>query len=370
MSINKKMMRFKVLIFFNFLWSIILYSQSPKIEGGISLSKYEYRNFLGNQNPNVKTSSGNYFNITIDSLSLFNKKFTWGLSFTQYNATGGNKVQSYQWNTLYTGAYLRKNIASFLDKFKLNARTGFSTLIYGRQQIAGRKFNLNDSNEFNGIWNQTAINFEFTPREFSSWDVNFNYSIEKSFKIGSQGEEKLSFLTNFFGISVRPRRNKKIEQTSSIEKVNNIAIKDSIVVEDPNQTDRLEKEIEIVFQNSKNISSTISIPLSISVFFDLNSHYVKNSFFPQLQELVDYMLINEKVNISINGYADSFTGNNEFNKKLASKRVDSVIKLLVDMGISKDRIKELTFAETKSFGTNFEQLNRRVNIKTIINSNE
>ena len=370
MSTVKKIMRFKVLILLNFLWFFTLYSQTPVIEGGISLSKYEYRNVLGNQNPNIKTSSGNYFNIVIDSLSLFNKKFTWGLSFTQYNATGGNKVQSYQWKTLYTGAYLRKNIVSFLKKFKLNARTGFSTLIYGRQQIAGKKFNLNESNEFNGIWNQTAINFEFTPREFSSWDVNFNYSIEKSYKIGSQGEEKLSFLTNFFGISIRPRRIKKIEKISYNEKINNIVTKDSLVVKDPNQTDTVEKETEVVYENNKNITSTIFIPLSVSVFFDLNSHNVKNSFFPQLQEIVDYMLINEEVNISIDGYADSFTGNNELNKKLASKRVDSVIKLLVDMGISEDRIKERTFAETKGFGANFEQLNRRVNIKTIINSNE
>lgn len=355
-------MRFFILIFVLFFTNSI-FSQFPVIETGISYSNYNYKNSFGLSNPNIKPSIGSYFNFTIDTVRILRKPFDWGIKFTQYNSTGGNKIQSYDWNTIYTGVFLGKDFFTILKKLKFGGRVGISTIIFGKQQIAGNKLNLNKSAEFNGIWNQFGLHIKLKPIEFKTWEVNFNYSIENSHKLGNQGDEKLSFFSNFFGMSISPKKNK--------EKVINTKVSD-FTEDDKSPHDQMIEEIENIESNKEDNSTIVeNYPISnskinASVFFDLNSSEVSNSFFPEIQLIVDFLKQNPQFNIELYGYSDKQTGNMILNSELSRKRVKSVIEILLELGIEKERVLREYYNVTDEFGKTFENLNRRVNIITVI----
>src|SRR5688572_13200795 len=65
--------------------------------------------------------------------------------------------------------------------------------------------------------------------------------------------------------------------------------------------------------------------------------------FPELDELVQMMKENTKIEIQLEGHTDN-TGSPKANLELSQKRVDAVKKYIVEKGISKNRVK------TKAFG--------------------
>lgn len=350
-----------------FLVSVIfltnnLFSQFPVIETGISYSEYNYKNSLGLSNPNVKPSIGSYFNLTIDTVKILNNPFNWGIKFTQYNSTGGNEIQSYDWNTIYSGVYIEKNLFTILKNLKFGGRVGVSSIIFGEQQIAGKKLNLKKSIEFNGFWNQFALQIKLKPIEFKTWEVNFNYSIENSLKLGSQGDEKLSFLSNLFGISISPKKNKEKDNDTKVsDLINDINPTHDEIIEETEIIDSIASKDSTLVENKLTSNSKINV----SVFFDLNSSEVKNSFFPEIQLVVDFIKENPDFNIELYGYSDKQTGNMILNSELSRKRVKSVIEILLELGIDKKRVLREYYNVTDEFGKNIENLNRRVNIITV-----
>ena len=65
--------------------------------------------------------------------------------------------------------------------------------------------------------------------------------------------------------------------------------------------------------------------------------------YPELDELVQMMKENTKIEIQLEGHTDN-TGSPKANLELSQKRVDAVKKYIVEKGISKNRVK------TKAFG--------------------
>ncbi len=102
-----------------------------------------------------------------------------------------------------------------------------------------------------------------------------------------------------------------------------------------------------------------------SVLFDLNKSTLKAGGEKNIQKLAQFMQIDSKRNVMIEGYTDS-TGSVEYNDKLSEKRADAVREALVNDGISPQRI------VTKGYGPKFpvssnktasgRQQNRRVEI--------
>ena len=67
--------------------------------------------------------------------------------------------------------------------------------------------------------------------------------------------------------------------------------------------------------------------------------------------------------MEIGGYTDS-TGSDEYNLGLSEKRVMSVVRYLVNNGISADRLKHKGYGNTSPIGDNVTPEGRKLNRRT------
>ena len=355
-------MRKKVLLFI--LFTTYLNSQTVEIEGGLSYSNYNYENSSNASNPNVESDLAGYFKIQIDT--LFSSPFTYGIKLQQHTATGGNQAQAYNWNALYGGLFINTNILNIRDRFKIKAQAGLSTLMFGEQQIGGTKYRLGSEKEFNGIWQNFGGQISMKIKDASMWTIMASYSIEQSFKLGEQGPESLNFLSQNFGLIIRLKSPKKEEEEEEED------LKEENEEEEKDQEEE-EKEEKISNNTSdSNITiinnETIEYPFGlVSVFFEKNKSKVSRGFYTKLEELASYVNENKNYTIKISGYADSATGNSSINENLSIQRVQSVMEVLIEMGVSPDRFEVNPMGETLSFSKSLFDLNRRVDVELLIN---
>ena len=105
----------------------------------------------------------------------------------------------------------------------------------------------------------------------------------------------------------------------------------------------------------------------MAVFFEKNKSKVSRSFYTKLEELSSYVEENPNYRLKISGYADSATGNTSLNQALSIQRVQSVIDVLTEMGVSPDLFEVNPMGETLLFSQSLYDLNRRVDVELIIN---
>ncbi len=101
-----------------------------------------------------------------------------------------------------------------------------------------------------------------------------------------------------------------------------------------------------------------------NIFFELDSHELKPTSKPDLQELIQFLGANPRVSIQIRGHTDK-QGSKSYNQTLSRKRAQSVSQYLLDKGdISKDRIDYKGFGESKPIATNKTEEGRAKNRRT------
>ncbi|MFO7874757.1 MAG: OmpA family protein [Bacteroidales bacterium] len=74
-----------------------------------------------------------------------------------------------------------------------------------------------------------------------------------------------------------------------------------------------------------------------NIFFDHDSHRLKERSFPELEKLLHFMQNNPELHIEVSGHTDS-TGTQEYNRQLSEKRARAVVDYLTNKGISPERI--------------------------------
>ena len=348
-------------ILFFILLTTYLHSQTVEIEGGLSYSNYNYENSSNASNPNVKADLAGYLKIQIDT--LFSSPFTYGIKLQQHNATGGNQAQAYNWNALYGGLFVNTNILKINDRINIKAQAGLSTLIFGEQQIGGSKYRLRSEKEFNGLWQNFGGQATLKIKDASMWTILASYSIEQSIKLGEQGPESLNFLSQNFGLIIRLKSPKKEEEAPEEE--------DEVEEEEKEEVEEKDEET-ITNEGDSNITiinnESIEYPFGlVAVFFEKNKSKVSRSFYTKLEELSSYVEENPNFKIKVSGYADSATGNTSLNQALSIQRVQSVVDVLIEMGVSPDLFEVNPMGETLLFSQSLYDLNRRVDVELIIN---
>ena len=88
------------------LWSKA-FTQEISIEAGINFSSYIYSNSAGSSNDNIKSDSGLYTRLSFGAIKIRRQKIGYGLSFQQFNATGGDGYENYNWATNYLGGFVQ-----------------------------------------------------------------------------------------------------------------------------------------------------------------------------------------------------------------------------------------------------------------------
>ena len=78
-------------------------AQEVYLNVGRNFTTYDYTNSQGEDNPNIESSSGASYEVGY--IFPMGDKFgiAAGITLDQFNATGGNLVNNYSWNTNYLG---------------------------------------------------------------------------------------------------------------------------------------------------------------------------------------------------------------------------------------------------------------------------
>lgn len=134
----------------------------------------------------------------------------------------------------------------------------------------------------------------------------------------------------------------------------------------PGQQDMKPFNVEFYTENDSISTYTIkveSLPdrqfILRPVYFNFNSCEISIKDIPYIHELIDYLRINEKIKISIDGYADGF-GTYRSNIDISTRRAEKISDYLVKNGISKERITTKGHGYTKDKSRDTSQYNRRV----------
>jgi len=177
-----------------------IHSQQIYLYAGKNFTTYDYTNSLGQSNSNVKSDTGNYYEIGYEH--DFNEKISYmvGLTWNQFNADGGNGFSIYSWKTNYLGIQnsISYSIIKTRDELELTVKAGLntSTIIQGQQELNGVFYDLKNHEEFKGLVLQPLIglNLEYVITDYFS--LSLGYNLSKAFNISNSTNEKLSFNNN------------------------------------------------------------------------------------------------------------------------------------------------------------------------------
>ena len=178
----------------------VLSAQEVYLNVGRNFTTYDYTNSQLNDNSNLESSSGASYEMGYIANSVLGDKvdIAAGLTLDQYNATGGNMVNNYSWNTNYLGlqGVLKYNIleSSRYSPVAINANAGvnFNHIISGEQKINGQTFDLTAEEEFNGLFFKHTIGLEVQYYITSDVAIGIGYNFIKNYGLSS-GDENLNF---------------------------------------------------------------------------------------------------------------------------------------------------------------------------------
>ena len=172
-------------------------AQEVYLNVGRNFTTYDYTNSQGEDNPNVESSSGASYEVGY--IFPMGDKFgiAAGITLDQFNATGGNLVNNYSWNTNYLGLQgmakykvLEANRSPI--SVNLNAGINFNHIVSGEQKINGQTFKLSAEDEFKGLFFKPIVGLDVQYFLLDDIAIGIGYHYSKNFGLSS-GEEDLNF---------------------------------------------------------------------------------------------------------------------------------------------------------------------------------
>ncbi len=88
-----------------------------------------------------------------------------------------------------------------------------------------------------------------------------------------------------------------------------------------------------------------------NIYFDFDKTTLKAESYVELNKVVDFLKLNESVEIEIEGHTDN-KGSDVYNENLSQGRSQSVVDYLVQQGIESTRLTARGFGESKPIDTN------------------
>ncbi|AOY58878.1 MULTISPECIES: OmpA family protein [Desulfococcus] len=110
----------------------------------------------------------------------------------------------------------------------------------------------------------------------------------------------------------------------------------------------------------------LAVTLKGDVTFDTDSTVVRPGLYNEIDRIAQVMVQYPETQIFVQGHTDS-TGAAEYNQRLSERRAEAVRNLLLQRGVSADRVTAMGYGETMPVATNAtpegRQMNRRVEIR-------
>jgi len=172
------------------------FAQEAFVSFGRNFTTYNFTNSMGEENPNISPSSGNAYEIGV-GITLENwldgLSYVPSLALNQYNATGGNFVNNYSWNTNFMGLNnaLQYKPLDEGSKFQVGVKVGvgLSMIIQGEQKINGATFDLTGNDEFKGLWTSPVGGLDVTYYFFEDIGLGLGYTYSKVIGGGADDQE-------------------------------------------------------------------------------------------------------------------------------------------------------------------------------------
>ncbi len=122
--------------------------------------------------------------------------------------------------------------------------------------------------------------------------------------------------------------------------------------------------IEVIMKPTKAIVRASEIKILEQVQFDFDKATIQAVSFPLLTQVANILLEHQEIKkLEVQGHTDD-KGNDKYNLDLSQRRVDSVVKFLVDQGVDAARLTPVGYGEAKPVESNKTEkgraLNRRV----------
>ncbi|MDC0339127.1 OmpA family protein [Flavobacteriales bacterium] len=129
-------------------------------------------------------------------------------------------------------------------------------------------------------------------------------------------------------------------------------------------------EIPAIGENQSYNKGTLTImieqPKSFTldnVHFDSGNSSIKPSSYDELKELVAFLKLKPEIKIEVGGHTDN-VGEKDANQLLSQNRANSVMKYLIDHGVSELRLTATGYGENSPVADNSTDKGRRLNRRT------
>lgn len=109
----------------------------------------------------------------------------------------------------------------------------------------------------------------------------------------------------------------------------------------------------------------VEISSTDSILFDTGKYEVNAGGSAFLERIADLLKNKTRSNVVIEGHTDN-VGRNDYNQELSELRALSVVKALVDRGVSKTRMKAIGYGASRPVADNGSEAGRRMNRRTDI----
>jgi outer membrane protein OmpA-like peptidoglycan-associated protein len=365
-------------------------AQEVYFYSGKNFTTYDFTNSSGNSNPNLKSGTGAFYEVGYNNNLKYDRlSYSLAVALNEYNNTGGNTANSYNWNTQYLGvqtrlfySYLKGKDYDFLSTIGLNA----SSLLSGKQQINGTYYDLTKEKEFTGFLLSPSIGLQFKYNVANLGYVSLGYNYVRSYNLTNSTNQKLGFTTNQlqFGVHFELKSKKVIQEaitTPTITKVtpNNanqkVEVEIAIVDKTKGETTAVKNadsnkiNLEVVVSDERNASQSESnykenngnsfdksgksnqtTPTKIEAkpIFENSSEKSAFNFSSKglsilqidedlINKTIQYLMENPSKTLVLIGYSSS-DGLNKANYTLSLKRAFIAKEYLVLKGVPENRI--------------------------------
>lgn len=179
----------------------VLKAQSIFIKSGRNLTNYK---LSGTTNTPVflQNEIGQSYEFGYLSKQKDSKRYYYGISLglEQFNATGGNySPNNLVWETNYAlvkGLGYYEIFEKSNHQLSLKGGLGLATLIHGRQEINGTRYDLLKQQEFNGLFVSPQIGASYRLKINNDISMLLDYDYANQFSVTNSSEQKLKFINH------------------------------------------------------------------------------------------------------------------------------------------------------------------------------
>lgn len=171
-------------------------------EAGMNFTSYNYSDDKGASNSNIEPGTGVFIRAGLGSIG-YNSGFSYGISLNQFNATGGDGLDLYDWKVTHLGGFGQwSRYFTSENKFGFNAALELSTMVSGRQTLGESSYKLSSYDEFKGLWVDPRIGINYRAVTTDSILLEVGYSLQLGYNLTGGSSESLSFFTHQMGIKL------------------------------------------------------------------------------------------------------------------------------------------------------------------------